>query len=224
MKSKILILELITLNLLAGCTSPLNSKESSLEIQIDRIKSTNDQDGDGVDDFTDIVESARSQIGVVTEYDTTYYPDAYPPPQKGACADVIWRALQTTGYDFKKDIDQDMKKHPEDYPSNPKPDTKINFRRVQNIRVYLSKFAESLTTQVIPGNKENLTIWQGGDIVTFDQIPGGLWHVAVVSSKRRPDGVPLLIHNYGRGVQEDDYLLTWPTQISGHFRINDSKN
>jgi hypothetical protein len=71
---------------------------------------------------------------------------------------------------------------------------------------------------VIPNNKENLSKWQGGDIVTYEQIPGGLWHIAIVSNKRRNDGVPYLIHNYGQGVQESDHLTKWPTDISGHFR------
>ncbi len=167
----------------------------------------------------DILKEARSQIGVITEYDTDYYQDAYPPENSGVCADVIWRALKQAGYDFKEMLDADMSSYPEDYPSDPIPDPNINFRRVRNIKVFLEKYAESLTTEVIPFDEENLKKWQGGDIVTFDQIEGGLWHVAIVSDERRDDGVPLIIHNYGYGVREDDYLLNWPTQITGHYRF-----
>jgi len=192
---------------------------SGERLEIDeKITNPVDKDSDGLDDYTDILEGARAQIGIVTEYDTSYYQDAYPPENSGVCADVIWRALEKAGYDFKDIIDEDMALYPEDYIQDPVPDTNINFRRVRNIKVFLDKYAENLTTEVIPWDKENLSEWQGGDIVSFDQIEGGLWHIAIVSDERRDDGVPLIIHNYGHGVKEDDYLLNWPTEITGHYR------
>lgn len=166
-----------------------------------------------------LVIGARSQIGVVTKYDTSYYSTAYPPADTGVCADVIWRAFQETGYDFKKMLDEDIRKNSSAYPQNSLTDENINFRRVQNIRTYLERHAQSLTTEVKPGDKKNLSEWQGGDIVTFAQIKGGLWHIAIISNKRQADGIPLLIHNYGRGVKEDNFLTNWPTKITGHFRM-----
>ena len=216
-------LTLIFFGILSGCnssSSPLTTSSVSPAFQVERVISSQDKDNDSVDDFSDIVQNARAQIGVVTEYDTSYYQNAYPPSNKGACADVIWRTLNEVGYDFKSMIDEDMKKNSDSYKKEPVPDSNINFRRVENIRVFLDKYAQKLTTEVIPFEESNLKEWQGGDIVTYAQIPGGLWHVAVISDKRREDGVPLLIHNYGRGVKEDDYLLNWPTKITGHYRWN----
>lgn len=183
-----------------------------------RIVSNLDADGDGVDDYVDIVASARAQIGVVTSYDTSYYAGGYPPDDTGACADVPWRALQGAGYDFKRLIDDDMRANPAAYPTEF--DANINFRRTQNIRTFLERHAEALTTEVILGDVANLAKWQGGDIVTFAQIPGRLWHVAIVSDRRRPDGVPYLLHNHGYGTLENDYLVDWPTEITGHFRFD----
>ncbi len=182
-----------------------------------RVVSATDADGDGVDDYTDIVQSARAQIGVVTSYDTSYYAGGYPPESTGACADVPWRALQGAGYDFKQLIDDDMRAYPGEYVTEY--DANINFRRTQNIRVYLERHAESLTIDVVPNDRDNLVQWQGGDIVTFAQIPGGLWHVAVVSDRRQPDGVPYLIHNHGFGTRENTYLTHWPSAITGHYRV-----
>lgn len=166
----------------------------------------------------DFLNAARDQIGVVTEYDTSYYSNGgYPPEDKGACSDVLWRAFEDLGIDdFKKSLDADMRSNPSLYPSDY--DSNINFRRVRNILVFLNRKAKSLTTEIIPGNVENLKQWRGGDIVTFAQIPGGLWHVAVVSDKRRKDGVPYLVHNYGVGVQERLTPLDWPTEVTGHYR------
>ncbi len=182
-----------------------------------RVVSDRDADKDGIDDYTDIIRSARAQIGVVTSYDTSYYVGGYPPEHTGACSDVPWRALQGAGYDFKKLLDDDMEAYPQKYPTSFDPN--INFRRTQNIGVFLERHAQSLTTDVLPNNQENLAQWQGGDIVTFAQIPGRLWHVAMVSDRRRSDGVPYLIHNHGRGTVEDNYLTSWPTRITGHFRF-----
>ncbi len=193
---------------------------STAKNSIPNLKSTKDQDKDGIDDFSDLVKSARAQIGVVTSYDTKYYAAAFPPADRGSCADVIWRALKSSGYDFKALIDKDMRNSPQAYKKTPAPDRNINFRRVENIRIFLQRKAQSLTTRIIPGDLKNLKEWQAGDIVTYAQMPGGLWHVAIISDRRRADGVPLLIHNYGLGVREDDYILRWPAAITGHFRWN----
>lgn len=216
MKKSLITLIIISTGLQTSCANQ-NILETTKPLQIAQISSSNDEDKDGVDDYNDLVNAARSQIGKVTLYDTSYYSNAFPPPDRGACADVIWRAMKEAGYDFKKALDDDIREHRSEYPSVS--DENINFRRVQNIRTYLEKYALKLTKDVIPGDENNLREWQGGDMVTFAQIPGGLWHIAIVSNTRRTDGVPLLIHNYGRGVQESDYLINWPTAITGHYRI-----
>lgn len=222
---KILIALIFILSLLIGARFLIPEKtldnlpyiSTQLEkIDVPTLQSPNDQDGDGIDDYTDIVESARAQIGVIKGYDVSYYSGGYPPENTGACTDVLWRALEGAGYDLKTMIDEDMQNNGHLYPKEHDPN--INFRRTQNVEVFLERHIESLTTEVIPGDAENLSQWQGGDIVTFAQIPGGLWHTAIVSDKRRRDGVPLLIHNHGRGVLENDFLLDWPAQITGHFR------
>ena len=163
-----------------------------------------------------LVISARKQIGTVTSYDSSYYIGGYPPEDTGACTDVIERALRDNGYDLKSKIDNDMKVHPERYEQESDPN--INYRRVKNVKTFLDYHATSLVTCE---NAECIkkTDWQPGDIVTFDQIPGSLWHIAIVSDKKN-EGVPLLIHNYGKGVVEDDKLLKWPAPMTGRYRIS----
>lgn len=169
----------------------------------------------------DIVAAARKQIGIVTEYDTSYFANGEVPENSGVCADVIWRALKEMGYDLQSELDRDVNKNPFDYPNVEKPDSAIDFRRVKNLNVFFDKYAETLTAKVISGDIDNLSQWQAGDLVTFAPLPtSGLTHIAVVSDKRRKDGVPLLIHNYGRGTREDDYLQNWPTIITGHYRLD----
>lgn len=217
---------LIAICLWSGCTPGiLNSSSPNASVvtrkqsvKIESLKSDIDADTDGIDDFTDIILSARSQIGVVTKYDTSYYSNAYPPEDSGACTDVIWRALKASGYDIKKMIDDDIRKFPKAYGTGITADPNIDFRRVQRVRTFLERHTKRVTTRIEPGNMENLKEWQLGDIVTFAQIPGSLWHIAIVSDQRNEQGVPLLIHNYGLGVIENDLLTTWPAPITGHFR------
>lgn len=170
-----------------------------------------------------LVMAARKQIGVVTEYDTSYFAKGEVPENSGVCADVIWRALEEMHYDLREKLDEDIIKNPADYPNVNKPDSAIDFRRVKNLKVFFDKYAERITTEVIPGNIENLSKWQAGDLVTFDTLPTNhLTHIAIISDKRRSDGLPLLIHNYGLGTVETDYLTTWPTKITGHYRVTTS--
>lgn len=166
------------------------------------------------------VETARAQIGVVVEYDTSYFSNGDVPEDRGTCADVVWRALLPLDYDLRAKLEEDLKSRPEAYPSNPPQDPNVNFRRVKMLRVFLDEYAKKLNLDVIPGNVENLAEWQGGDIVTFDELTTShLEHIAIVSDRRTSTGVPLLVHNYGEGTQENDFLLTWPSQINGHYRL-----
>lgn len=168
-----------------------------------------------------LAAAARAQIGVVTAYSTEYYARESIPPESGACADVIWRALERTGYDLPAALAADLSAHPEGYPSTPAHDPHVDFRRVKMVRAYLERHAESLSTAVVPRDAVNLAAWQAGDIVTFaaSRETGGLEHIAIVSSTRDADGVPAIIHNYGQGTREMPHLLTWPSAITGHYRL-----
>lgn len=55
-------------------------------------------------------------------------------------------------------VDEDIRKNTELYPRvlADGPDPNIDFRRVDNLQVFFSRFELELTTEVIPCNKENL--------------------------------------------------------------------
>ena len=150
-----------------------------------------------------------------TLYDASYYQGGYPPPGRGACTDLVWRAFQQAGYNLKDLVDQDIRNDPGAYGATGQhPDPNIDFRRVGNLDIFFRRHAQSLTTQVLPGDVSNLVEWQPGDIVVFGN--GG--HIRIISDKRRSDGVPLLIHNAGPWATEGDYLLRYPSPITGHYR------
>lgn len=72
---------------------------------------------------SDIVISARKQIGVTICYDSTYQRLAYPGGEvhfsTGVCTDVIIRALRDAKQiDLQKCVHEDMKANFSSYPNN----------------------------------------------------------------------------------------------------------
>lgn len=175
-----------------------------------------DANGNGVPDALDFVAGARREVQRHTRYDAGYYAGGYPPEGRGACTDVIAWAFREAGYDLKKMVDEDIRRAPAAYGETGKhPDPNIDFRRVANLIVFFRRHAQELTTVVRPGDQENLTQWQPGDIVVFGPP---YEHIGIISDKRRPDGVPYLIHNAAPVATEGDFLLRWPSRITHHFR------
>lgn len=191
---------------------------SKPKVVIDNIKCSSDKNKNGIGDFDDIVKGARQEALNKTKYKDGYYQGGYPPNGEGVCTDVIWRALKYAGYDLKTDVDNDIKQNPKDYSESAKtPDPNIDFRRVKNLEIFFGKHALSLTTEVIPRDKSNLTQWQRGDIVILDKQE----HIGIISDKRTNDGIPYVIHNTYPNAKESVSLLNWYKQkrIVGHYRF-----
>lgn len=186
-------------------------------ITVEKLIINNDKDNDGILDLDDIVQGARKEALDGTKYKSVYYIGGYPPEGEGVCTDVVIRALKNAGYNLKVAMDEDIKIHTKDYLSDIKtPDPNIDFRRVKNQLVFFRKYAQNLTLKVIPYDKENLKEWQGGDIVVLKNSD----HVAIISDKRRKDGVPYVIHNTYPSAKENNKLMQWylKKRIIGHFR------
>lgn len=188
-----------------------------MPVRIDNISFSGDMDKDGICDLDDIVEGARKEVANRTTYKDAYYSGGYPPENEGVCTDVIWRAFKNAGFDFKTALDKDIKENMKDYPGVVNaPDPNIDFRRVKNQHVFLKKYATSLTLEVNPYDKNNLAQWQRGDIVVLKDTE----HVAIISDKRRKDGVPYVLHNASTYAMEENRLPYWSQskKIIGHFR------
>ena len=181
---------------------------------IEVLKSKIDKDGDGIDDYTDILLGARAEAERKPEYKSIYYAGGYPPETEGVCTDVIWRALKDAGYSLKEMVDEDIAENIAEYPRvEGKPDTNIDFRRVPNLKVYFERNHITLTNDL-----SQIAEWQPGDIVVF-----GSKHIGIISNKRNKNGIPYLIHNGGQPNREEDILELYNQYepISGHFRLNE---
>lgn len=190
-------------------SAPVKAKENK-DFNIEDIHSRVDKDKDGIDDQTDILQGARNYIAKRPSYKSVYYDGGYPDDNYGVCSDVVAQALLNAGYDLQKLVHDDILAHPQDYDVE-KPDDNIDFRRVRNLRVYLSHKAISLTTDV-----HEISQWQGGDIVVFEK------HIGIVSDKRNNSGVAYVIHHNDPGQRSyEEDILERRRDIVGHYRISE---
>lgn len=220
MKSRILkigLVLLVVMGILLVFIMPHYQSTSSKRLEnrylssIHQIQCFNDQDKDGIDDQKDILQGAIDYIQTQPKYKSRYYGDSgYPNDGYGVCSDVVIFALKAAGYYVKDDIQRDIALYPKDYgieESNPQ----IDFRRVQNLKIYFSHYATALTTNI-----EDVEQWQGGDIVVFEK------HIGIISDRRNENGVPYVIHHQGafQKYYEEDILET-RKDIVGHYRMSE---
>ena len=168
-------------------------------------------------DPTELVTSARRQIGVTIAYDSAYrkldYPDGDVPKSTGVCSDVVIRALREQKVDLQRNVHEDMQRAFDAYPRNwglKRPDRNIDHRRVLNLMTYFRRQGYALA---ITSTAEDFS---PGDIVTWD-LQKGVTHIGIVSDRRSPRGTPLIVHNIGRGTREEDLLFDH--RIIGHYRL-----
>jgi len=160
-----------------------------------------------------IVAAARSQVGKTVKYDPSYVRLNYPlgdvPMETGVCTDVIVRALRDAlGMDLQRLVHEDMRGAFLLYPKWWKfkfPDKSIEHRRVLNLMRYFERKGFSLP---ISGKAED---YLPGDIISTDV------HIMIVSDRKTEQGVPLIIHNIGRGAREETGLFI--PFITGHYRM-----
>ncbi|MBT1171925.1 DUF1287 domain-containing protein [Bifidobacterium sp. MA2] len=189
---------------------------AEVEKDYPKVVSPVDYNSNGADDYTDIVKGARADAEAAPTYDDGYYQGGYPPDDRGACTDLVWRAFRAAGYDLKAMVDADVAADPASYHAvASKPDPNIDFRRTGVLDVFFAKYGQSLTLD--PADHE---AWQGGDIIVFRHVK----HIGVVSDKRDRNGVAYILHNMGQRQRENDYL-TFRTHmtVTGHYRFDASK-
>lgn len=179
------------------------------------------------------VAAARAQIGVTVHYDPAYvrlpYPGGDVPEDRGVCTDVVIRALRQEGLDLQQAVHEDMRAHFALYPRTwglRAPDRNIDHRRVPNLQVWFERRGWSLQSPQSASSQrgadgrtddhtDDHTDYRAGDLVTW-MLPGNLPHIGIVSDRRSLDGTPLILHNIGRGTQEEDILFEY--RVTGHYR------
>lgn len=163
-------------------------------------------------------QAALARLNAKVRYDGRYvripYPNGDVPADMGVCTDVVIRSYRSLGIDLQALVHQDMAKHFALYPSQrlwglSRADTNIDHRRVPNLQVFFQRHGQAL------GVSSDPTRFRPGDLVTW-MLPGRLPHIGIVTHRKTSAGVPLIVHNIGRGPELSDALLAY--DMTGHYR------
>ena len=185
-------------------------KYTSINFDIEEIKSIIDYNNNGIDDYTDILYGAKKDAYNKPKYKSVYYDGGYPKENEGVCTDLIWRAFREAGYSLKDMIDKDILNNKQDYGITTI-DKNIDFRRVKNLRVFFDKYAVTLTNDIY-----DIDEWMPGDIVIFENNS----HIGIVSNYRNKEGISYILHNGGQPIREEDYLKRG--KVTKHYRFDAS--
>ena len=186
-----------------------HKKYSNEYFNIKTYTSLIDKDNDGIDDQTDILNNVYEYIKTNPKYKSKYYASGYPDDGYGVCTDLVAFGLKGAGYDLMELVNEDIKNNRNNYNIDTI-DKNIDFRRVQNLKIYFENNAISLTTNIY-----DIESWQGGDIVLFQN------HIGIVSKNRNKNGVTFVIHHanpFQRYYEED--ILESRDDIVGHYRMS----
>jgi uncharacterized protein YijF (DUF1287 family) len=164
-----------------------------------------------------LVTAARGQIGVTRLYDPAYVELTYPggdvPRDRGVCTDVVIRVLRKQGLDLQQAIHEDMRQNFAAYPQLwglKRANRSIDHRRVPNQMRWFERQGWARPIESTPAG------YNPGDIVAWKLTGSGLLHIGIVSDRTTQGGVPLILHNIGRGTREEDLLFQHA--IIGHYR------
>lgn len=186
-------------------------KYNDEEFGITTFVSEKDKDMDGVDDQTDILANAKEYLASKPKYKSEYYGGGYPDGEYGVCTDVVAFALLGAGYDLRELVDADIRENQEQYGIEVV-DKNIDFRRVNNLKMFFENNAEVLTTDV-----RDIAEWQGGDIVVFEN------HIGIVSDVRNRRGVPYVLHHESPWQLNYEEDILEKRKITGHYRMGTKK-
>lgn len=158
------------------------------------------------------IERTRHRVVYDGKYSKIPYPMGDVPKETGVCTDVVIRSYRELGIDLQKEVHEDMRENFHLYPSRwglKGPDPNIDHRRVLNLEVFFAR--KGLEVAATNDPKDYLP----GDIVT-SIVGGNLPHIGIVVDRKTRGGIPLVVHNIGRGPQLEDVLFEFP--MTGHFR------
>jgi len=163
-----------------------------------------------------LTAAAIAQTGREVRYDGSYrripYPGGDVPAEVGVCTDVVIRAYRAVGVDLQQRVHEDMSRAFQSYPrlwGLAAPDPNIDHRRVPNLQAYFRRRGAALPVT------SDAHDYRAGDLVTW-MLPGNLPHIGIATGRRSASGVPMIVHNVGRGPEVEDMLFAYP--VTGHYR------
>lgn len=147
----------------------LRAPERVHRLAADHSAPPGDRDADGIPDPLDLWIGIRKVELDAATYDDGYFTIDYPggdvPRDRGACVDVIVRALRNVGVDLQVELHEDARAHPRRYPMIDEPNADIDHRRVRTV---LPWFRAHWTTR--PAEATNEAPFEVGEVVFMETM------------------------------------------------------
>lgn len=179
-----------------------------------------DHDGDGIPDPLDVLIGAHKTALDAADYDDAYftlkYPGGDPPRNRGACVDVIVRAVRNAGVDLQTAVIEDERRNGASYGVK-RPDPSIDHRRVRNAIVFFQRHWVAHTRELTDASDP----LRPGDVVFLDTFANrpGPDHVGIVTQTRGESGHPLIVNLWTFGYKTQAMDLLGSVPVTHRFRF-----
>jgi uncharacterized protein YijF (DUF1287 family) len=179
-----------------------------------------DEDRDGIPDPLDILIGAHKAALDAASYDDAYFsigfPNGDPPRDRGACVDVIVRAVRNAGVDIQSGVIEDERAAPNVYGVT-RPDPNIDHRRVRNVIIYFKRHWIEKSARVDDPDDP----LRPGDVVFLDTFANkpGPEHVGIVTQTKGDSGYPTLINLWTFGYKTQAMDLLGSVPVTHRFRF-----
>ncbi len=166
-----------------------------------------------------ITDRARLEVERGVFYDASYQlldASGDVPPDRGACTDLVVRAYRAGGIDLQQLVHEDVRASARAYGVE-EADPNVDHRRVPTLQTFFERHALRL---------DNRDDFRAADVVFFTTKrcyagwPCIATHVAIVSDRVGPHGLPLVLQNGGPRATESDGLVSRRYHVVGHFRLS----
>lgn len=172
-----------------------------------------DRDVDGIPDPVDLWLGIRKVELDGATYDDGYHEIDFPggdvPRDRGACVDVIVRALRNIGVDMQAELHADIHAHPRRYPMVERANPSIDHRRVRTVLPWFRAH-----WQVLGAEPSEAAPWRAGEVVFMETMASrsGSDHIGWIFE---PDATveperPLVVNAWTEGYETAAMdLLAW---------------
>lgn len=184
-----------------------------------------DRDYDGIPNALDLLIGAKKTVLNADAYTTEaqgYIQIAYPkgdvPRTIGVCTDVVIRAARNAGIDLQRELHEDIRRAPNEYPMvKGRGDPNIDHRRVGTLLPYFLRHWERHTPRLDDPDDP----LHPGDIILMDTFPSrpGPDHIGILSDRLDDGGLPLVINNWTNGTVTKEMDLLRSVPVVYRFRL-----
>jgi uncharacterized protein YijF (DUF1287 family) len=200
--------------------APLLDPARVRELAAGDVAPPGDDDGDGIPDPLDVLLGGYKNSLNAAVYSGGYmlidFPGGDVPRDMGVCTDVIVRALRNAGLDLQAEVQREIRRAPRAFPMVKRPNGHIDHRRVKTVLPYFERRWDR-RRGALDDPEDPL---RPGDVIFMDTFPGkpGPDHVGILSDRRGPSGMPLVINSWTDGFRTSEMDLLPSIPVTHRFR------